>query len=107
MDHPARTGAESRPEPAGRPEYAVMRAMITQAEACARAVAALAGRPDDDGALAMARLCVTVLENLGDAARGWGFAAGRLEALVAERVEEELAARGARRGALHAVPAFR
>jgi hypothetical protein len=43
--------------------------MITAAESNALAVRELAARPDDDAALEMARLTITVLESLGETFR--------------------------------------
>ena len=80
MAEPAYGGAEgARPEHPAAAQLDprkliwadVRRAMVTQAEACARSVAGLAARPDDDAALEMARLCLGVLESLGEMARQW------------------------------------
>ena len=71
MAEPARGGADG-PEP-GYPEAAapdpgkliwadVRHDLVLWAQTCARQVAILASRPDDDAALEMARLCLAGLE---------------------------------------------
>jgi len=54
--------------------------MDVAAQACGLAVTELASRPADPAALEMARLCLAVLENLGDTLRRLSFD----EAVMAE-----------------------
>jgi hypothetical protein len=88
-DGPPPDDPERKPDPRAGGWADVRHAVIFQAEAVARAVAELAGRPDDDPALEMARLCAAVLEHLRaiaarcqaderfmEAERERGFAAG-------------------------------
>jgi hypothetical protein len=70
MAEPARRNADGPstddPERQPAPRAAdVRRALITEAEVVALAAAELAGRPDDDRALAMLRRTVEVFEILG------------------------------------------
>jgi hypothetical protein len=79
--------------------------MITSAAAVAIAAAELGRDPRDRAARDMLSLTTAVLDNLAGLTRYLTYCDERLEALVAERVAEELAARGcARCGRLRAVP---
>jgi hypothetical protein len=66
--------------------------MVVAAESCALAVAELAGRPDDDAALEMARLSIAVLECLGDCLRGLSFPEAVLEEERQRAFDEGVAA---------------
>ena len=88
MAEPARAGAE-RPAPE-HPEAAVLdprkliwadvrHAITVQLEACAKAAAEVAARPDDDAAVEMLRLCVTVMESLGEMGCQWTVGEALLE----------------------------
>jgi hypothetical protein len=81
----------------------VQRAMMTEVRAGRLAVAEIARRRGDVAALEMAGALVAAMEALAGIARRLTYAEERLEALVAERVAEELAARDARRGRLRPV----
>src|SRR6266702_2354549 len=54
--------------------------LVLWAEACARQVAILARRPDDDAALEMARLCLAGLERAAEMACQWKVGEAFLEA---------------------------
>jgi hypothetical protein len=67
MAEPARDSADS--PAAGRPDPDIRRALVTEARACRLAVEELARDPGDGPALEMARLTLSVLEQLGAMAR--------------------------------------
>ena len=107
MARPARTHADAPDRPAAyRPQakdWADFRhAMI----AAARSVAADAARvADGDKAAIEALECgCSVLESLGSIIGRVAGSQLKVERLVAEQVDEELARYGIKRGALHAVP---
>jgi hypothetical protein len=87
MAEPARDGegepgpAEGRkPDPRASGWAGAQRAMAVAAQACGLAVTELASRPGEEPALEMTRLCLSVLENLGDTLRRLSFD----EAVMAE-----------------------
>jgi hypothetical protein len=116
MGEPAYGGADGpRPE---HPAAAVLdprkliwadvrHALVFQAEACARSAAELACRPDDAAALQMARLCVTVLERLGEMACQWKVGEALLEAERKRAFDEGWEACKAQRHRLEVVPGGR
>ncbi len=86
MAEPARDGTEPpapegrRPDPRASGWAGAQRAMAVAAQAAGLAVTELASRPGEKAALEMARLCLSVLENLGDTLRRLSFD----EAVMAE-----------------------
>ncbi len=69
-----------RPDPRASGWAGAQRAMDVAAQAVGLAVTELASRPREQAALEMARLCLSVLENLGDTLRRLSFD----EAVMAE-----------------------
>ena len=83
MAEPARAGADGgarRPDPRASGWAGAQGAMSVAAEAVALAAAELASRPAEKAALEMTRLCLAVLQNLGDTLRRLSFD----EAVMAE-----------------------
>lgn len=74
MGDPARNAddgdpAGRKPDPRASGWAGAQRAMAAAAESVDRAVTELESRPGEKAALEMARLCLAVLENLGDTLR--------------------------------------
>ena len=116
MAEPARAGADGgRP---GYPEAAVLdprkliwadvrHDLVLWAETCAKQVAILARRPDDDAALEMARLCLAGLERAAEMASQWKVGEAFLEAEGQRRYDEGYAACKADRCRLGVIPGGR
>jgi hypothetical protein len=66
--------------------------LILWAETCAKQVAILASRPDDDAALEMARLCLAGLERAAGMASQWKVGEALLESEGQRRYDEGYAA---------------
>ena len=89
MTEPAYGGAEgARPEHPAAAQLDprkliwadVRHDLVLWAETCAKQVAILAARPDDDAALEMARLCLAGLERAAEMASQWKVGEALLEA---------------------------
>jgi hypothetical protein len=97
MAEPARESADG-----GRPEHPaaarldprkliwadVRHDLVLWAETCAKQVAILARRPDDDAALEVARLCLAGLERAAEMGRQWVVDETLLEAEGQRRFDE-------------------
>ena len=97
LAEPARIGGDPPAEPESGGWTAVPRALMACGAAATAAVQEIARRPGDQAAADVARACVAALEVATGVARGALYTECEIDALVAERVTAELAARNTRR----------
>ena len=81
----------------------IRQGLLISAQACALAVTELAGRPDDDPALEMTRLCLAAQEKWGVIASRWVLDEAVLEAERKRAFDAGFAAGQALRGRLSLV----
>lgn len=100
-------GPERKPDPRASGWAGAQRAMASAAQACSLAVTELTSRPGEAAALEMTRLCLAVLENLGDTVRRLSFDEAVMEAERARAYAEGVAACKAQRCRLGVIPGGR